>query len=294
VKTEKMELITKDDLKAKIFTIRGIQVMLDRDLALLYGVQTKVLNQAVKRNKERFPESFAFTLNKIETLELVTNCDRLKSLKHASSLPHVFTEQGIAMLSTVIRSETAIKVSIQIMETFVRIRKQIKSNDELIHRLIFLEKKQHFTEEKVDFILKSMESERIPQSKGIFFEGQLFDAYVFANELIKSAKHAIILIDNYIDETTLLMLSKRNPNCKAIIYTSKISSQLQLDLAKHNEQYPTIEIKQLKTSHDRFLILDEKELYHLGASLKDLGKKWFAFSKINEFLMEVLEKIFEP
>jgi hypothetical protein len=291
VKTEKMELITKDDLKAKIFTIRGIQVMLDRDLALLYGVQTKVLNQAVKRNKERFPESFAFTLNKIETLELVTNCDRLKSLKHASSLPHVFTEQGIAMLSTVIRSETAIKVSIQIMETFVRIRKQIKSNDELIHRLIFLEKKQHFTEEKVDFILKSMESERIPQSKGIFFEGQLFDAYVFANELIKSAKHAIILIDNYIDETTLLMLSKRNPNCKAIIYTSKISSQLQLDLAKHNEQYPTIEIKQLKTSHDRFLILDEKELYHLGASLKDLGKKWFAFSKLNEFLTEVLARL---
>jgi hypothetical protein len=156
VKTEKMELITNDDLKAKIFTIRGIQVMLDRDLALLYGVQTKVLNQAVKRNKERFPESFAFTLNKIETLELVTNCDRLKSLKHA-----------------------------------------------------------------------------------------------------------IILIDNYIDETTLLMLSKRNQNCKAIVYTSKISAQLQLDLAKHNEQYPTIEIKQLKTSHDRFLILDEKELYHV-------------------------------
>ena len=286
-----MELITKDDLKAKIFTIRGIQVMLDRDLALLYGVQTKVLNQAVKRNKERFPESFAFTLNKIETLELVTNCDRLKSLKHASSLPHVFTEQGVAMLSTVIRSETAIKVSIQIMETFVRIRKQIQSNDELIHRLIFLEKKQHVTEEKVDFILKSMESERIPQSKGIFFEGQLFDAYVFANELIKSAKHSIILIDNYIDETTLLMLSKRNPACKAIIYTSKVNPQLQLDLAKHNEQYPTIEIKTLKTAHDRFLILDEKELYYIGVSLKDLGKKWFAFSKINEFLMEVLKRL---
>ena len=293
-----MELITKDDLKAKIFTIRGFQVMLDRDLALLFGVQTKVLNQAVKRNKERFPESFAFTLNKIETLELVTNCDRLKSLKHTSSLPHVFTEQGVAMLSTVIRSETAIKVSIQIMETFVRIRKQIKSNDELIHRLIFLEKKQHVTEEKVDFILKSMESETIPKSKGIFFEGQLFDAYVFANELIKSAKHSIILIDNYIDETTLLMLSKRNPNCHAIIYTSKISAQLQLDLVKHNEQYSTIEIKQLKTSHDRFLILDEKELYHLGASLKDLGKKClpagqagFAFSILNEFLPEVLGKL---
>ncbi len=286
-----MELITNDDLKAKIFTIRGIQVMLDRDLALLYGVQTKVLNQAVKRNKERFPESFAFTLNKIETLELVTNCDRLKSLKHASSLPHVFTEQGVAMLSTVIRSETAIKVSIQIIETFVRIRKQIHANDELIHILIFLEKKQNITDEKVDLILKSMESDTQQISKGIFFEGQLFDAYVFANELIKSAKHSIILIDNYIDETTLLMLSKRNPNCKSIIYTFKISAQLQLDLAKHNEQYPTIEIKQLKTSHDRFLILDEKELYHLGASLKDLGKKWFAFSKLNEFLQDILEKL---
>jgi hypothetical protein len=292
VKTEKMELITKDDLKAKIFTIRGIQVMLDRDLALLYGVQTKVLNQAVKRNKERFPESFCFQLNKIEFTnwksQIVTSNSEKMGLRHH---PYVFTEQGVAMLSTVIRSETAIKVSIQIMETFVRIRKQIQSNDELIHRLIFLEKKQHVTEEKVDFILKSMESERIPQSKGIFFEGQLFDAYVFANELIKSAKHAIILIDNYIDETTLLMLSKRNQNCKAIVYTSKISAQLQLDLAKHNEQYRTIEIKQLKTSHDRFLILDEKELYHLGASLKDLGKKWFAFSKLNEFLQDILEKL---
>jgi hypothetical protein len=291
VKTEKMELITNDDLKAKIFTIRGIQVMLDRDLALLYGVQTKVLNQAVKRNKERFPESFAFTLNKIETLELVTNCDRLKSLKHVSSLPHVFTEQGVAMLSTVIRSETAIKVSIQIMETFVRIRKQIHANDELIHRLIFLEKKQNITDEKVDLILKSLESDTQQISKGIFFEGQLFDAYVFANDLIKSAKQSIILIDNYIDETSLLMLSKRNPACKAIIYTSKVNPQLQLDLAKHNEQYPTIKIKQLKTSHDRFLILDEKELYHIGASLKDLGKKWFAFSKLNEFLPEVLARL---
>jgi hypothetical protein len=131
----------------------------------------------------------------------------------------------------------------------------------------------------------------MPISKGIFFEGQLFDAYVFANDLIKSAKQSIILIDNYIDETSLLMLSKRNPTCKAIIYTSKVNPQLQLDLAKHNEQYPTIEIKILKTAHDRFLILDEKELYHIGASLKDLGKKWFAFSKINEFLMEVLKRL---
>ena len=287
-----MELITKEELKAKIFTIRGVQVMLDRDLALLYGVQTKVLNQAVKRNKERFPESFCFQLNKIEfenwKSQIVTSNSEKMGLRH---LPFAFSEQGVAMLSTVIRSETAIKVSIQIMETFVTIRRELKSNDELLHRLIFLERKQHITEEKVDIILKSMESNAIQKSKGIFFEGQLFDAYVFANDLIKSAKHSIILIDNYIDETTLVMLSKRNANCKAIIYTFKISAQLQLDLEKHNEQYPTIEIKQLKTTHDRFLILDEKELYHIGASLKDLGKRWFAFSKLNEFLSEILEKL---
>lgn len=265
--------------------------MLDRDLAELYGVQTKVLNQAVKRNKERFPESFVFVLSKQETIELVTKCDRLKTLRHSTSLPHAFTEQGVAMLSTVIRSETAIKVSIQIMETFVRIRNQIQSNDVLMNRLIFLEKKQNKTDEKVETLLKSLESEGLQKSKGVFFEGQLFDAYVFANDLIKNAKCSIILIDNYVDETTLLMLSKRKVNCNAIIYTPKINEQLKLDLEKHNEQYPRIEIKTLKTAHDRFLILDEKELFHIGASLKDLGKKWFAFSKLNEFLPDVLERL---
>jgi hypothetical protein len=128
-------------------------------------------------------------------------------------------------------------------------------------------------------------------TQGIFFEGQLFDAYVFANDLIKSAKKSIILIDNYIDESTLLMLSKRNPKCNATIYTQKLTAQLQLDLAKYNEQYPRIDIKTLKTSHDRFLILDRKEVYHIGASLKDLGKKWFGFSKLNEFLPTILEKL---
>ena len=128
---------------------------------------------------------------------------------------------------------------------------------------------------------------------GIFFEGQIFDAYVFANDLIKKANKTILLIDNYVDETTLLMLSKRKPNCNAIIYTQKLSAQLQLDLAKHNIQYPSIEIKTLKTAHDRFLILDRKEVYHIGASLKDLGKKWFAFSKLNEFLPTILDKLNE-
>ena len=221
-----MELITKDDLQTKIFTIRGFQVMLDRDLSSLYGVQTKVLNQAVKRNIDRFPKTFAFQLSKIELDELVTNCDRFNLLKHSSSYPNAFTEQGVAMLSTVIRSETAIRVSIQIMETFVQIRKQIKSNDELLHRLIFLEKKQNTTDEKVDLILQSLQSKESLPTKGIFFEGQLFDAYIIANEIIKSAKDSIVLIDNYVDETTLLMLSKRNSGCKAMVYTNKINSQL--------------------------------------------------------------------
>ena len=130
-------------------------------------------------------------------------------------------------------------------------------------------------------------------TQGIFFEGQLFDAYVFANDLIKSAQKSIILIDNYVDESTLLMLSKRNLSCNASIYTQKINAQLKLDLAKYNEQYPRIEIKTLKTAHDRFLILDEKELYHIGASLKDLGKKWFGFSKLDVFLPTILEKLNE-
>jgi hypothetical protein len=291
VKTEKMELITKDDLKAKIFTIRGFQVILDRDLADLYQVEVKRLNEQVKRNIERFPDNFRFQLNKKEKNELVAICDRFESLKYASNNPFAFTEQGVAMLSALLKSDVAIKVSIQIINAFVEMRKLIAGNSGLLQRMEGVERKLIETDQKFEMVFKALENNTIPKSKGIFFEGQLFDAYVFANELIKSAKHSIILIDNYIDETTLLMLSKRNPNCKAIIYTSKISAQLQLDLAKHNEQYPTIDIKQLKTSHDRFLIIDEKELFHLGASLKDLGKKWFAFSKLNEFLQDILEKL---
>jgi hypothetical protein len=296
VKTEKMELITKDDLKAKIFTIRGFQVMLDRDLADLYSVETKRINEQVKRNEKRFPVHFMFQLTQKEWRDLLLQLNKSENNILRSQFatakrrtqPNVFTEQGVAMLSAVLNSDTAVNVSIQIMNAFVEMRHLLSNNSLINFRLDRIESKQLETDQKFEEIFKALENNTIPQSKGIFFEGQLFDAYVFANELIKSAKHSIILIDNYIDETTLLMLSKRNPNCKAIIYTSKISAQFQLDLAKHNEQYPTIDIKQLKTSHDRFLIIDEKELFHLGASLKDLGKKWFAFSKLNEFLQDIL------
>jgi hypothetical protein len=287
-----MNLIKTDEIHSKIFTIRGKQVMLDRDLAGLYNVQTKVLNQAVKRNKDRFPENFSFQLNHLEFTnwrsQIVTSNSEKMGIRH---LPNVFTEQGVAMLSAVLRSETAIQVSIQIIETFVKIRNEVHSNSEILNRLLILENKQVETDKTVNKILQSFDKNPQIPSKGIFFEGQLFDAYVFTINLIKSAKKSIILIDNYVDETTLLMLSKRDENCQAIIYTHKINAQLQLDIAKYNEQYPSVDIKPLKLSHDRFLIIDHKELYHFGASIKDLGKKWFAFSKINEFLPELLKKL---
>jgi hypothetical protein len=289
-----MSIITKDDLKSKIYTIRGVPVMLDFHLAELYNVETKRINEQVKRNQKRFPSHFMFQLNKTEWANIILENHDLRSqiaTAKRRTMPYVFTEQGVAMLSAVLNSEISIIVSIQIMDAFVEMRHLLSDNSLLNFRIDKIESKQLETEKKFELIFKALETNTMQPSQGIFYEGQLFDAYVFANDLIKSAKHSIILIDSYVDETTLLMLSKRNPTCKAIIYTPKINAQLQLDLAKHNEQYPTIEIKTLKSAHDRFLILDEKELFHIGASLKDLGKKWFAFSKINEFLMEVLKRL---
>jgi hypothetical protein len=293
VKIGKMELITKESLQTKIFTIRGVQVMIDRDLADLYHVEVKRLNEQVKRNTERFPENFRFQLIDNEKDELVANCDRFESLKHSSNNPFVFTEQGVAMLSAVLRSDIAVNVSIQIINAFVEMRKVLNNSIGLLQRMEGIERKLIESDQKFEIVFKALEQKTNLPTQGIFFEGQLFDAYVFANDLIKSAKSSITLIDNYVDETTLLMLSKRNSTCKATIYTYKISTQLQLDLTRHNQQYPTIEIKQLRTAHDRFLIIDNKDLYHIGASLKDLGKKWFAFSKLNEFLPDVFARLNE-
>jgi hypothetical protein len=267
--------------------------MIDRDLADLYHVEVKRLNEQVKRNTERFPENFRFQLIDNEKDELVANCDRFESLKHSSNNPFVFTEQGVAMLSAVLRSDIAVNVSIQIINAFVEMRKVLNNSIGLLQRMEGIERKLIESDQKFEMVFKALEQKTNLPTQGIFFEGQLFDAYVFANDLIKSAKSSITLIDNYVDQTTLLMLSKRNSTCKATIYTYKISTQLQLDLTRHNQQYPTIEIKQLRTAHDRFLIIDNKDLYHIGASLKDLGKKWFAFSKLNEFLPDVFARLNE-
>ena len=287
-----MELVTQQsDIEKRIFTFRNVQVMVDRDLAEMYNVQTKRLNEQVKRNLERFPDSFRFKLNQLEKNELVANCDRFKSLKHSSVLPYVFTEQGVAMLSAILKSETAIQVSIKIINAFVEMRKMSVVNTSLFQRLDNIELKQIEADQKFEQIFKALEKNNPVPNKGIFFEEQVFDAYVFVAELIKKAKTNLILIDNYIDETVLTLLSKRNKTVTATIYTKQINKQLQLDLAKHNQQYPLINIEIYANSHDRFLIIDQTELYHIGASLKDLGKKWFAFSKMDSLTNDVLKKL---
>jgi len=194
------------------------------------------------------------------------------------------------MLSAVLKSSVAVAVSIEIIEAFVSMRRNQYQVIGLSQRVEGLESKQIQTERQLDNIFKALEK-RFDVKQGIFFNNQIFDAYVFSSELISKAKKSIILIDNYIDEITLLQLSKRNKKVKCIIYTEKINDQLKLDLEKHNAQYPAIEIRILKNAHDRFLILDEKELYHIGASLKDLGKRWFAFSKLDGLTNEILNQL---
>lgn len=286
-----MEIAQQNEIENRIFTFRNTQVMIDKDLAEMYGVDTKVLNQAVKRNIKRFPNSFRFQLTEIERNELVTICDRLATLKHSSAFPYAFTEQGIAMLSAVLRSDTAVIVSIKIMNAFVHMRKLALKSAGLFQRLDKIEVKQLETDQKFEQIFKALESRTEQPDKGIFFEGQVFDAYSFVSGLIKSAETSIVLIDNYMDDSVLTLLSKRKANVSATIYTKESNKTFQLDLKKHNAQYSPIEVKQFAYSHDRFLIIDHKELYHIGASLKDLGKKWFAFSRMDSLANEVLERI---
>lgn len=278
-------------IQNQIFTFRDVQVMVDKDLAEMYQVETKVLNQAVKRNSSRFPNSFRFQLTDIEKNELVTNCDRFNKLKHSSVNPFVFTEQGIAMLSAVLRSDIAVQVSIQIMNAFVEIRKFINNNTSIFHRLEHLEQKQLIADQQFNKLFKALENNNLPPNQGIFYDGQVFDAYVFVADIIKTATKNIVLIDNYIDENTLLLLAKRNSKVNCTIYTQNLNKTLILDIAKHNKQYPNIAIQSFNKAHDRFLIIDDITVFHIGASLKDLGKKWFAFSKMEMKADDLLNQI---
>lgn len=265
-------------IEGRIVSCRGQYVMIDRDLAELYNVETKVLNQAVKRNLDRFPEHFRFQINDAEKEELVTNCDRFDVLRFSHSNPFAFTEQGVAMLSAVLKSETAVKVSIRIMEAFVAMRNFLMSNASLYQRMDRLELRQLKTDEKVDAILDRL-NQNLDASQGVFFNGQIFDAYTLMATLIRSAKTRIVLIDNYVDDTVLKQLDKRASGVDATIYTP-VNRTIRQDIATHNLQYPSINLVDYRKAHDRFLIIDE-EVYHIGASLKDLGKKIFAFSKMD-------------
>lgn len=284
-----MELITQKNIEAKILNIREVQVMLDKDLAAFYEVLPIRLREQVKRNANRFPDDFVFQLTEKE-VDILVSQNAIPSKKSLGGfLPYVFTEQGVAAVSGVLKSEKAASVSILIMRAFVAMRKTLGQINGVLQRLNGLELKQLQTDLTLEKILKALEKDETPK-QGIFFEGQLFDAYVFVSKLIKKAKHAVVLVDNYVNENTLLLLSKRKSATSCTIHTC-MNATLKLDVVKHNEQYPEIMLLENKASHDRFLLIDEKELYHFGASLKDLGNKCFAFSRMDELLPELNEKL---
>jgi len=282
------------EIKNQIYTIRDKQVMLDSDLASLYKVETKILNKAVKRNIERFPDTFCFQLtneeNEFLRFQIGTSNVGRGGRRYQ---PYVFTEQGIAQLSAVLRSDIAVKVSIEIMNAFVEMRRMLISNASLFHRLDRIELKQLQSDRKIEEIFKALEGDKLHSEKGIFYNGQVFDAYAFVSDIIRNAKRSIILLDNYVDETVLTLLGKRNDNVIAKIYTKNISNQLRLDLQRYNSQYLPIEIAVFSDAHDRFLIIDNSELYHIGASFKDLGKKWFAFSRMDIEVVRMLQILHE-
>lgn len=275
------------EIENRIFRVRGVEAIVDKDLAELYGVETKRLNEQVRRNITRFPQSFRFQLTDEEATELIASCDRLSSLKHSSNPPYAFTEQGVAMLSAVLHSPEAIDISIRIIEAFVAMRHFLLSNAQVFQRLDRIEYKQIVADHRIEELFRKLDEHSITPKQGIFFDGQIYDAYEFIINLIKSPKTRIILIDNYVDETVLTMLDKRTDGVSATIYTQKISHQFQLDISRHNAQYPAIDVKIFRKSHDRFLILDNR-VYLIGASLKDLGKKWFAVSLMAETDPELL------
>ena len=254
---------------------------MDRDLAELYGVKTYRLNEQVKRNIKRFPERYRFQLTEEETNELIANCDRFETLKHSSFCPYAFTEHGVVMLSAVLHSEEAIDISGRIVDAFVAMRRFLAANAPIFQRLEHIEYKLLENDHKFDQVFAKLEEKTLEPQQGIFFEGQVFDAYQLICELIKSATSRIILIDNYVDESVLTMLDKRPAGVSASIFTQKISQQLSLDIAKHDAQYPPIPVHVFSKSHDRFLIIDDR-VYHVGASIKDLGKKWFAILEMED------------
>ncbi len=284
-----MELIKTETIQKKIHTIREVQIILDKDLAQFYGVKPIRLREQIKRNPNRFPQDFVFQLNAKEIEYMVSHNAIPSKQSLGGSFPMAFTEQGVAAVSGVIKSEKSDQMSVAIVRAFVAMRKTLGQLHGVIQRLEGVEIKQMQTDSKLEQVLKALESD-VPLKQGIFFEGQLFDSYVFASDLIKQANKSLVIIDNYVDETTLLLLSKRKKQVSCTVYTH-ISPALKKDLEKYNQQYPAINLINNRSSHDRFIIIDNTQLFHIGASLKDLGNKCFAFSRMDDVLPELRTKI---
>lgn len=296
--------INENTIKNLIYVVRGQQVMLDSDLAELYQVETRNLNKAMKRNIDRFPEDFCFQLSKeeYENLMFQIGTSSLGAFENAHGgrrkLPYVFTEQGISMLSAILRSEIAVKVSVKIMRTFVEMRRFMANNSLILNRINEIEVKQltyqKDTDEKFDKVFQYI-SEHEEVSQKIFFEGQIYDAFSLLTEMVSKAEKEIILIDNYVDIGTLNVLAKKKENVLVQIYTIKKTKLSNADVNRFNQQYPTIEMHYANEFHDRFLIIDEVLAYHIGASIKDAGKKCFAINKIEDksIVQSLLKRLIE-
>ena len=268
-------------IKNKIHTIRGIQVMFDSDLAELYNVPVKRLNEQVRRNKERFPKDFMFQLSEDEYSFLRSQFATLNHSRgqHRKYIPFVFSEQGVSMLSAVLKSTKAVEVSIKIITAFVEMRRFLVSNAVVFEKFHQIDQKLLEHDENFNKLFDALEQKKLTPRQGIFFNGQVFDAFLFISKLIASTKSRIVLIDNYVDENTLQLFSCKNRKVTVKVFTRHLNPKLILAKDKFNQQHGSLEITRFHDSHDRFLIIDD-EVYHIGASLKDLGKKWFAFSKL--------------
>ena len=279
------------DIKKLIYTIRGKQVMMDSDVANIYHCETKYVNRVVKRNIERFPEEFYFQLNenKFEVLrcQFVTLNENGRG-QHRKYLPYVFTEQGIAMLSALLKSDVAVSVSVNIMKAFIEMRKFLMLNGQVFERLTSVEHKLLEYDKKFDEVFNQLQLEENIKQR-IFFDGQIYDAYSIIIVIIKKANKKILIIDNYIDDSILKMLTKKKNNVEVAILTSNKSNIQNIDIQKFNKEYPILKIAKTNKFHDRFIVLDNEEMYHLGASIKDLGRKCFGINKIED--KEIIERI---
>ena len=285
------EKFLNKDIKNLIYTIRGMQVMLDSDVANLFKYTTKNINKSVKNNAEKFPEYYCFQLTTKEYNFLITrryNITKIGRSNNRKYLPYVFTEYGITMLAALLKSEVAVNISIKIVNIFMQMRKNFSENNQVFERLTSLEYKLLEQEKKINNILGELKFEENIKQK-IFFKGQIYDAYSIIIDITKSANKKILIIDNYIDDNVLKMLSKKKKDVEVTILTSIKSNIEKLDIKKFNKEYPILKLEKTNKFHDRFIIVDNKEMYHLGASIKDLGKKCFGINKIED--IKIVEKI---